>query len=242
MKALATSHCFWHGIDDEIDKSVNQCGWMDRCSVGGVALLHAGHKTGLMCTTVYLWCQNHLFLHLHGRNNFCVCMYLVEVVWNYRGYSYSCFLSINWLSSSLTPTITVTPDLFWIHLSLQWLMSVKLNRPPKPEETQKDSNFNEKTITGTSGLAVGSHNHCTIWVGWINMEVSVLFNVRQLKFRSTHGNSRQAHGNEYTLTTRAFHGHEFFDYCWCFHQVAVNSCNETHGLIINNSYSQRYVC
>jgi hypothetical protein len=25
-------------------------GWMDGCSVGGVALLHAGHKTGLMCT------------------------------------------------------------------------------------------------------------------------------------------------------------------------------------------------
>jgi hypothetical protein len=43
-------------------------------------------------------------------------------------------------------------------------MSVKLNRPPKPEESQKNSNFNEKTIPypgfkpGTSGLAVGSHN------------------------------------------------------------------------------------
>jgi hypothetical protein len=50
-------------------------------------------------------------------------------------------------------------------------MSVKLNRPPKPEENQKDSNFNGKFIPypgfkpGTSGLAVGSHNHCTIWVG-----------------------------------------------------------------------------
>jgi hypothetical protein len=50
-------------------------------------------------------------------------------------------------------------------------MSVKLNRPPKPEESQKNSNFNGKTIPypgfepGTSGLAVGSHNHCTIWVG-----------------------------------------------------------------------------
>jgi hypothetical protein len=50
-------------------------------------------------------------------------------------------------------------------------MSVKLNRPPKPEESQKDLNFNGKTIPypgfkpGTSGLAVGSHNHCTIWVG-----------------------------------------------------------------------------
>jgi hypothetical protein len=47
-------------------------------------------------------------------------------------------------------------------------MSVKLNRPPKPEESQKNSNFNGKTIPypgfepGTSGLAVGSHNHCTI--------------------------------------------------------------------------------
>jgi hypothetical protein len=47
-------------------------------------------------------------------------------------------------------------------------MSVKLNRPPKPEESQKNSNFNGKTIPypgfepGTSGLAVGSHNNCTI--------------------------------------------------------------------------------
>jgi hypothetical protein len=38
----------------------------------------------------------------------------------------------------------------------------------KPEESQKNSNFNGKTIPypgfepGTSGLAVGSHNHCTI--------------------------------------------------------------------------------
>jgi hypothetical protein len=50
-------------------------------------------------------------------------------------------------------------------------MSVKLNRPPNPEESQKNSNFNGKTIPypgfepGTSGLAVGRHNHCTIWVG-----------------------------------------------------------------------------
>jgi hypothetical protein len=47
-------------------------------------------------------------------------------------------------------------------------MSVKLNRPPKPDESQKNSNFNGKTIPypgfepGFSGLAVGSHNHCTI--------------------------------------------------------------------------------
>jgi hypothetical protein len=47
-------------------------------------------------------------------------------------------------------------------------MSVKLNRPPKPEESQKDSNFNGKTIPYL-GLeprtSVGSHNHCIIWVG-----------------------------------------------------------------------------
>jgi hypothetical protein len=47
-------------------------------------------------------------------------------------------------------------------------MSVKLNRPPKPEESQKDSNFNGKTIPypelepGTSGLAVGSHNQLSV--------------------------------------------------------------------------------
>jgi hypothetical protein len=51
-------------------------------------------------------------------------------------------------------------------------MSVKINPLRKPEESQKDSKFNGKTILypgfkpGTSGLAVGSHNHCTIWVGW----------------------------------------------------------------------------
>jgi hypothetical protein len=45
-------------------------------------------------------------------------------------------------------------------------MSVKLKRPTKPEESQRDSNFNGKTIPypgfkpGTSGLAVGSHKHC----------------------------------------------------------------------------------
>jgi hypothetical protein len=50
-------------------------------------------------------------------------------------------------------------------------MSVRINHPPKPEESQKNSNFNVKTIPypglepGTSELAVGSHNHCTIWVG-----------------------------------------------------------------------------
>jgi hypothetical protein len=54
---------------------------------------------------------------------------------------------------------------------MAYVMSVKHNRPRKPEESQKDSNFNGKTIPypgfepGTSGLAVGSHNHCTIWVG-----------------------------------------------------------------------------
>jgi hypothetical protein len=46
------------------------------------------------------------------------------------------------LSSPLTPTITVTPDLFISNSSfLQWLMSVELHRPPKPEESQKNSKF-----------------------------------------------------------------------------------------------------
>jgi hypothetical protein len=56
-------------------------------------------------------------------------------------------------------------------------MSVKLNRPPKAEESEKNSNFNGKTIPysgfepGTSGLAVGRHNHCTIWVGTQGLEI-----------------------------------------------------------------------
>jgi hypothetical protein len=47
-------------------------------------------------------------------------------------------------------------------------MRVKLNRPPKPEQSHINSNFNGKTIPyprfepGTSGLSVDSHNHCTI--------------------------------------------------------------------------------
>jgi hypothetical protein len=35
---------------------------MDKWIVsGGGALLDAGHKRGLICTTGYLWCHNHLF-------------------------------------------------------------------------------------------------------------------------------------------------------------------------------------
>jgi hypothetical protein len=51
---------------------------------------------------------------------------------------------------------------------LFWLMRVKLNRPPKPEESQKNSSFNGKPIhypryePETSRLAHGSHNLCTI--------------------------------------------------------------------------------
>jgi hypothetical protein len=48
-------------------------------------------------------------------------------------------------------------------------MRVELHRPPKPEESQKNSKFfNGKTIhyrgfePRTSGLTVGSLNHCTI--------------------------------------------------------------------------------
>jgi hypothetical protein len=47
-------------------------------------------------------------------------------------------------------------------------MNVKLNRPSKPEESQKNANFNGKTIPypglepATFELAFGSHNHCTI--------------------------------------------------------------------------------
>jgi hypothetical protein len=47
---------------------------------GGVALLHAGHKTGLMCTTVLSLLSQSLILYsswVHGRNNFCVaCIWL----------------------------------------------------------------------------------------------------------------------------------------------------------------------
>jgi hypothetical protein len=54
---------------------------------GGVELLHAGHKTSLMCTTVYLWCHNHLFCirpRFMAETFFCVACFLVEKVWSYR--------------------------------------------------------------------------------------------------------------------------------------------------------------
>jgi hypothetical protein len=67
-------------------------------------------------------------------------------------------------------------------------MSVKLNRPPKPEESQKDSNYNGKTIPypgfepRTSGLTVGSHNHCTIWVGGADGSATDFFLHKNLFF------------------------------------------------------------
>jgi hypothetical protein len=45
-------------------------------------------------------------------------MYLVEIVVTVK---LIVVLSINWLSAPLTPTITVTPDLFWIRHSLNGL-------------------------------------------------------------------------------------------------------------------------
>jgi hypothetical protein len=60
---------------------------------GGVALLHAGHKTGLMCTTVLSLMSQSLILYsswVHGRNNFCVaCIWLRKSEVTER--LYSCF-------------------------------------------------------------------------------------------------------------------------------------------------------
>jgi hypothetical protein len=57
--------------------------------------------------------QSLIFVYVLGSRTkqFLCCMYLVKIVWSYR-LIHSCFLSISWLSASLTPTITVTPDLF----------------------------------------------------------------------------------------------------------------------------------
>jgi hypothetical protein len=58
-------------------QTVQYYGWIVS---GGVALLHAGHKTGLMCTTVLSLLSQSLILYsswVHGRNNFCVaCVWL----------------------------------------------------------------------------------------------------------------------------------------------------------------------
>jgi hypothetical protein len=69
---------------------------------GRVELLHVGHKTGLMCTTVYLWCHNHLFCIRPGfmsETFFCVACILVEVVWSYR----LLLIAVFWLSTNCRP-------------------------------------------------------------------------------------------------------------------------------------------
>jgi hypothetical protein len=51
------------------------------------------------------------------------------------------------MSASLTLNYNSSSRIvFLIRHSLPLLMSVKLNRPPKSEESQKNSNFNGKTI------------------------------------------------------------------------------------------------
>jgi hypothetical protein len=65
---------------------------------GVVALLHASYKTGLMCTTVYLWCHNYLFC-IRPETFFCVACILVEVVWSNR----LLFIAVFWVSTNCRP-------------------------------------------------------------------------------------------------------------------------------------------
>jgi hypothetical protein len=69
---------------------------------------------------------------------------------------------------------------------------------------------------------------------WQNVEVAVLFNVRQLRFRSTHGSFLATSTH---WLRRAFHGHKCFDYCWCFHQVVGNSGRKLN----TRTHRQQYV-
>jgi hypothetical protein len=86
------SHHFFWSI------SIMDDGWIVN---GGVALLHAGHKTGLMCTTVFSLMSQSLVLYsfwVHGRNNFCVaCIWLRKSEVTER--LYSCF----WVSTDSRP-------------------------------------------------------------------------------------------------------------------------------------------
>jgi hypothetical protein len=127
---------------------------MDRWIVSsGVALLHAGHKMGLMCTfTVYL--HNHLFCIRPGFmavTFFCVACILVEVVWSYR----LLFIAEYQLAS----------DLFISNLSVP-PMAYECRTSSKVRKIQKFSI--EKTIPypefelRTSQLVVDNLNHCTI--------------------------------------------------------------------------------
>jgi hypothetical protein len=86
-------------------------------------------------------------------------------------------LTLNYNSNSRIVFESVSPS--------NGFMSIELNRPPKPEDSQKNSNFNGKTIPysgfepGTSGLAVGSHNHCTI--GSVNGFIYITYYIYDLR-------------------------------------------------------------
>jgi hypothetical protein len=80
---------------------------------GGVALLHADHKRGLMCTTVYLWCLNHLFCirpGLMAETIFCVACILVDFLPLGRIKFLACFWIIFWSTDSRNRKILVRFD------------------------------------------------------------------------------------------------------------------------------------
>jgi hypothetical protein len=127
----------------------------------GVALLHAGHKMGLMCIfTVYL--HNHLFCIRPGFmavTFVCVACILVEVVWSYR----LLFIAVFWVS-----TIGLRPIYFESIFPSNGLLVSNFIVHLNQKKVRKIKNFSmEKTIPypefepRTSQLVVGSLNHCT---------------------------------------------------------------------------------
>jgi hypothetical protein len=147
---------------------------LDRWIVsGGVALLHAGHKTGLMCTTVYLWCHNHLFCIRPGfmaETFYLCCMYFGWGSLNLPTAVYSYFFEYQLIVDLINPNYNSNFRLVSFESVFPsnglWVSNfiVLLNQ----KKVRKIRIFStEKTMmtgiwTQNFGLAFGSLDHCTI--------------------------------------------------------------------------------
>jgi hypothetical protein len=137
---------------------------------GGIILLHAGHKTGLMCTTAYLWCQIHLFCARPGfmaETFFCVaCIFWLR----YSEVTDFCLLFFEYQlivglinpnynsNSRLLSFESVFPsnDL-WVSNFIVLLNQKKVRKIQKIS-VEKTISYPKFELT-TSGLAVGSLNY-----------------------------------------------------------------------------------
>jgi hypothetical protein len=93
--------------------------------------------------------QSLIFVFVLGlrTKQFLCFMYLVKIVWSYQNYSYSCFFKYQLIVGIINPSYNSNSRLVLNPSFPAIALSVKLNRPPKPEESQQDLNFNGKNHT-----------------------------------------------------------------------------------------------